>query len=182
MPTETTIDILDAVKLEIELWRKPINPILQTICDPFEENEFGARLMDFGLKMKLTMTEKRGIGLAGPQVGLTKRIFIMGFPDQPGRLTETICNPEIELSGNKWVAKEGCLSLPGIHGLVRRSENVVMKYRTPFGEHKEMVLTHMDGRVAQHEFDHIEGVMFFERMQEKQAAKVLESWFKYPRR
>ncbi len=175
------IEDLPTDKLEIELWKQPANETLQTICAPFEENEFGNRLDEFGKLMIQTMQNKHGWGLAGPQVGLTKNIFVMRFPEDEAKAPIVVVNPELELAGDQWIAKEGCLSMPGIHGLVKRKMSVLMHYRTPLGERATLMTDHMAGRVIQHEKDHLEGIMIFERMTDKAAAKLLEEYFKWHR-
>jgi len=179
METLSIEELLESPGLVIELWRKPTNETLQTVCAPFDESEFGTRLEQFGLQMLKAMRDKNGAGLAGPQVGLVKRIFVMTFPDNEQTKPIVCVNPELKLAGKDWVANEGCLSLPGVRGLVRRKSNVVLNYRTPLGKTEEMELDHLDGRVAQHEFDHLEGIMFWEHMQDKAAAKVLAEYFKW---
>ena len=179
METQSIEELLDSPGLVIELWRKPTNETLQTICEPFDESEFGPRLEQFGLQMIKTMKDKRGAGLAGPQVGLVKRIFVMMFPDHEQNNPIVCVNPELKLSGKDWAANEGCLSAPGVRGLVRRKYNAVMTYRTPLGKHEELELDNVDARVVQHEHDHLEGIMFWENMQDRAAAKVLEQYFKW---
>lgn len=179
METLSIDELLDGPALAIELWRQPSNETLQTICADFEENEFGTRLEQFGLQMLKAMKDKNGAGLAGPQVGLVKRIFVMAFPDHQQNAPIVCVNPEVKLSGKDWAANEGCLSMPGVRGLVRRKYNAVLNYRTPLGKHEELELDNVDARVAQHEHDHLEGIMFWENMQDRAAAKVLADYFKW---
>ena len=145
METQSIEELLDSPGLVIELWRKPTNETLQTVCAPFDETEFGPRLEQFGLQMLKAMRDKNGAGLAGPQVGLVKRIFVMMFPDHEQNNPIVCINPELKLSGKDWAANEGCLSAPGVRGLVRRKYNAVMTYRTPLGKHEELELDNVDG-------------------------------------
>ena len=145
--------------LTIKYWD---DPVLSKICDKIEDNEFGPKFEEFGWQLIATMTAKNGIGLAAPQVGVTKRMFAMTFP---GLLSSAIvvCNPVIELSGKTVPGREGCLSLPGVYEQVYRAEIVTMQYSDPLGKQHEVVLaTPIDARIAQHETDHLDGIMFFD--------------------
>jgi peptide deformylase len=138
------------------------DPVLSTVCDKIEGNEFGPKLEEFGRELIATMHAKNGIGLAAPQVGVAKRIFVMELPDTKGAPPLVICNPTLILTGNTVPGREGCLSLPGLFEQVYRSAGVVMKFFMPDGVEAEVTLSEMDARVAQHEFDHLDGIMFFD--------------------
>lgn len=141
--------------LEIILWD---NPILKKIAEPVPDSAFGPELEKFGQQMIETMLSAPGLGLAGPQVGLSQRIFVMTFPDDEKRDNKNVplvvVNPVLKMDGETLYEQEGCLSLPGIHAQVPRSANVRLEYRDPLhGENYETTLTNWDARVAQHEFD-----------------------------
>jgi peptide deformylase len=145
------------------------DPVLSTVCDKIEDNEFGPKLEEFGRELIATMHAKNGIGLAAPQVGATKRVFVMELPDSDGAEPLVICNPTLSLTGLTVPGREGCLSLPNLFEQVYRSAGAVMQYKTPTGEAKEIVLaTPMDARVAQHEFDHLDGIMFFDHKDKRE--------------
>jgi peptide deformylase len=111
-------------------------------------------------RMAKTMMENNGIGLAGPQVGVMKRIFVMGNQD---RLYACI-NPEIlEAEGNVMDA-EGCLSFPDLWLRVRRAEKVKVRYQNAMGETIETEFSGLIARVFQHETDHLDGVCFDTRV------------------
>lgn len=111
-------------------------------------------------RMAKTMMENNGIGLAGPQVGVMKRIFVMGNQD---RLYACI-NPEIlEAEGNVMDA-EGCLSFPDLWLRVRRAEKVKVRYQNAMGETIETEFSGLIARVFQHERDHLDGVCFDTRV------------------
>jgi peptide deformylase len=111
-------------------------------------------------RMAKTMMENNGIGLAGPQVGVMKRIFVMGNQD---RLYACI-NPEIlEAVGNVMDA-EGCLSFPDLWLRVRRAEKVKVRYQNAMGETIETEFSGLIARVFQHERDHLDGVCFDTRV------------------
>lgn len=118
-----------------------------------------------------TLVKAEGVGLAAPQVGLPVRLFIVDLrplaEDDPAYkdYTKTFINPEIlEFSEEKETMEEGCLSIPGIHENVSRSKKVLVNYLDEnFEEHEEW----FDGfkaRVIQHEYDHLEGHVFTDRI------------------
>jgi peptide deformylase len=112
-----------------------------------------------------TMYNSDGVGLAAPQVGQPIRVFVLDTTheedDEPAGIKKAFINPEIlEKSGDEWVMNEGCLSLPEIREDVLRPETVKIKYvDEKFIEHIEEY-SGFTSRVIQHEYDHLEGVMF----------------------
>ena len=124
-----------------------------------------------------TMYEAKGVGLAAPQVGIAIRLFIVDtspFADDD-ELTEeeqkqltgfkkVFINPQIEESGEEWAFNEGCLSIPDIREDVYRQEEIQIRYWDEnFKEHTEQY-TGLAARVIQHEYDHIEGVLFTDKL------------------
>ena len=124
-----------------------------------------------------TMYEANGVGLAAPQVGIAIRLFIVDaspFADDD-ELTEeeqkqltgfkkVFINPQIEESGEEWAFNEGCLSIPDIREDVYRLEEIQIRYWDEnFKEHTEQY-TGLAARVIQHEYDHIEGVLFTDKL------------------
>jgi peptide deformylase len=107
------------------------------------------------------MIENGGVGLAAPQVGITKRIFIMGNFQ---KLVACI-NPKIvSLSENRVNDLEGCLSFPDLFMKVKRAETCVVQYQLVDGEVVERELTGLECRVFLHEYDHLIGVTFDQRV------------------
>jgi peptide deformylase len=124
-----------------------------------------------------TMYEANGVGLAAPQVGIAIRLFIVDaspFADDD-ELTEeeqkqltgfkkVFINPQIEESGEEWAFNEGCLSIPDVREDVYRQEEIQIRYWDEnFKEHTEQY-TGLAARVIQHEYDHIEGVLFTDKL------------------
>ncbi len=117
------------------------------------------------------MYHSDGVGLAAPQVGLSIRLFIIdaspAADEDPGleNFKKVFINPEIiKLTGEDWIMNEGCLSLPEIREDVKRPEAVRLKY---YDEHfvlHEETYTGYAARVIQHEFDHLEGVLFIDHL------------------
>ncbi|MCC2600768.1 peptide deformylase [Sphingobacterium sp. FBM7-1] len=124
-----------------------------------------------------TMYAARGVGLAAPQVGLPIRLFVIDASpfaeddeDEAGDPTlkdfkKVLINPIIiEEKGEKWGFNEGCLSIPDINEEVLRPSNVVINYLDENFEEHEVELTGLAARVVQHEYDHIEGKLFVDKL------------------
>lgn len=112
-----------------------------------------------------TMDAANGVGLAAPQIGMSIRLFVVDtepiVEDDEKGLRQAFINPEIvEESGEEWKFEEGCLSIPGVREDVSRQDTVKIKYQDHNWEHKEMEVDGMLARVIQHEYDHIEGILF----------------------
>lgn len=118
-----------------------------------------------------TMYKAQGVGLAAPQIGLSIRLFIVDTiqlnkeeEEKKGIKKVFINAQKVEEAGEMWVYEEGCLSIPDIQGDVERLSQVKMRYLDEhFVEHTE-VFTGVNARVIQHEYDHIEGVLFTEHL------------------
>ena len=107
------------------------------------------------------MRESRGVGLAAPQIGVSQRFFVM----DAGYKVRKVINPEILSTGNSTEEiEEGCLSVPGIHKKVRRPKRITVRYQNEAGETVEEELKDLPARVFQHEFDHLYGVLFVDRI------------------
>jgi peptide deformylase len=122
--------------------------------------------------MMATVAEAQGVGLAAPQVYQSKRIFIIAsqpnarYPDAPQMQPTAMLNPEIVSLSDKiekdW---EGCLSIPGIRGLVPRHHSLKLKYLTRDGRQVTEEFTGFIACIIQHEIDHLEGIFFLDRME-----------------
>ena len=146
--------------------------ILTLIATAVSEAEFGcAWLKAFTHAMQATMLERNGVGIAAPQVYLSKRIIIVAsranprYPDAPDMDAIVMVNPEIlEKSTVTILGEEGCLSVPDERGQVARAETITVRYFTLDGEPVEMVFHGFPARIIQHEVDHLDGVLFVERL------------------
>ena len=108
-----------------------------------------------------TMYMGDGVGLAAPQVGISLRMFVMDYGEGPMK----VINPEIlEKSEEKAVEEEGCLSLPEIFEDVERHVWIRVKFQNEKGEWIEMELKDYPARVFQHEYDHLDGILFIDRI------------------
>ncbi|MCA9055285.1 MAG: peptide deformylase [Planctomycetaceae bacterium] len=120
------------------------------------------------------MYAANGIGLAANQVGLPLRFFIMnpsGDPDIPEE-EFVLINPVIKNRKGNVIGEEGCLSLPGLYGDVRRAEEIVVEAFDLSGQGIRATLTELPARVVQHEFDHIDGTLFIDRISEQQLREL----------
>lgn len=118
-----------------------------------------------------TMDNACGVGLAAPQIGKSIRLFIVDatpFAEKNPDLSDFVqvfINPEIvEETGDEWLFNEGCLSIPGIREDVLRKPTILVRYYDEDFEYYEEEFTGIAARIIQHEYDHIEGKLFVERI------------------
>lgn len=161
---------------------------------------FDSELKAFAGDLLETMLEENGLGLAAPQVGVLRQIFVIDMRRRSN--TDVPCvftidgkslpldlamplfavNPQIEEVGEYVIyAEEGCLSFPGIYAEVERSEKIILHYQDLEGTPHELHCDGLFARCVQHEFDHLEGVSFVDRLEPKQLFKI-ESGLKKLRR
>ncbi|MCB0997916.1 MAG: peptide deformylase [Acidimicrobiales bacterium] len=117
-------------------------------------------------------TSESGIGLAAPQIGVQKQIFVWDMDDQP----MVIFNPEIVEARGEWVYDEGCLSIPGLYVEMMRPNEVLMRGVDLDGNTIEIEASELAGRLFQHEIDHLNGVLMFDRMQPEQRKEALAEY------
>jgi len=122
----------------------------------------------------------KGVGLAGPQIGLLKRIFVVHVE---GDVERVFINPSILETSHKTVKyEEGCLSVPGIYANVNRSETVKIQAWNEKGKPFTVEASGLLARVIQHEYDHLEGVIFLDYLPESKRNKLLAKFDKSGRR
>jgi len=148
------------------------NPVLRMTSLPVAEDDFGTEpLMGFVQDLVDTMRDYEGVGIAAPQVGVPARIFAIEVrvPDadrdaQQFPLT-IVMNPELELLEERvhpgW---EGCLSVEGLRGVVLRARHARLTGRSASGSPVDLELTGFPAVVAQHENDHLDGLVYLDRM------------------
>jgi peptide deformylase len=143
------------------------DPVLRKKAHPI--TRFDADLQDLADDMIETMRQAPGVGLAAPQVGIPDRLIVVEYPeddeleDSPKKLY-VIVNPEIkQASEEKEMGIEGCLSIPGLHGEVKRSLSVTVKGKTRHGQPIRIKAKGWLARIFQHEVDHLNGVVFTDR-------------------
>jgi len=148
------------------------DPVLRQCTAPLDDIDGKiARLCE---EMIETMYAASGVGLAAPQVGIEKRLFVYDIGDGP----QTLINPEIVESSGEWEYDEGCLSVPDLHWPIVRASHVHMVGLDLEGNEVSVEGDELLGRVLQHELDHLDGVLLIERLdkdQRKQAMRVLRA-------
>ena len=119
-----------------------------------------------------TAIDSKGVGIAAPQISQPYRLFIMAshpsdrYPHAPTMSPTAIINPRILHRGNKIVKDwEGCLSVPNVRGLVPRYQSIEVEYTTQAGKIKQEILTDFLARIFQHELDHLDGILFVDRVE-----------------
>lgn len=179
------------------------DPVLRKRAQPV--TEFDDALKKLSQDMLETMYDASGVGLAAPQIGILKRIFVglemapkvaqeesspaqrlLEAPTEMGEEDEeepwdvvaehVIINPEIIAMRGDQLVKDGCLSLPGIMAEdVRRDLEVTMRYQDLRGETQEITAQGYFAHVLQHEYDHLNGVLYLDRMNERVRKQFMET-------
>jgi peptide deformylase len=135
------------------------DPVLRTPADPVET--FDKELRKLVKDLVATLLDEGGAGLAAPQIGVGLRVFAFDVDDTVGHLI----NPELHFPDEEEQdGPEGCLSIPGIYIDTKRRMNVVAKGFNEYGEPVRLVGTGMMARCCQHETDHLDGVLFLDRL------------------
>ncbi len=149
--------------------------ILRTKAEPVREiTEKIALFMD---DMAETMYKSQGIGLAAPQVGLSRRIMTMDVPETEGGVgLVQLANPEIVESSGTILWEEGCLSFPGISAEVERASNVTVRGLGRSGEVLELKLSGLGAVCMQHEVDHLDGINFVDHLRGLKRRLVLREY------
>lgn len=136
------------------------------------ESEFNsAWLNELAAAMQAIMLERNGVGIAAPQIYVSKRVIIVAsrsnprYPDAPEMDAVVMVNPEIlEQSEVTVLGEEGCLSVPNERGQVTRAETIKVQYFTLQGELIETIFHGFPARIVQHEVDHLNGILFVDRL------------------
>jgi peptide deformylase len=122
------------------------------------------------------MHESDGIGLAAPQVGISKRLLVVDIsPMDKDSKPSAFINPVILESSGESTLEEGCLSIPGVTENVTRPDRIILKYQTPSGEEKSESFDSWMARVLQHEIDHLNGILFIDHLSPLKQKLVLNS-------
>jgi peptide deformylase len=141
------------------------DPVLKKVCTPIDKDY--PNLSELIANMWETMYNASGVGLAAPQVGLPIRLFVVdtGENDEEPRYKKVFINAQIlEETGEPWGFTEGCLSIPEIREEVFRKPNVLISYYDENWQQHEEEVSGFAARVIQHEYDHIEGKLFTEKI------------------
>ena len=152
------------------------DPVLKTLAKPLPADYPAAELELIIANMFETMYHAHGVGLAAPQIGKSIRLFVIdsapmldededGNPiiDEPtaAPVKRAFINPQmVSETGEEWAFEEGCLSIPGIREKVTRCPVIVLRYEDEQRQQHEETFSGLTARVIQHEYDHLEGVLF----------------------
>ena len=147
------------------------DPVLKSKAAPVTDiNGKLVRLID---DMFVTLHDSgMGIALAAPQVGVQKQIFVWDLEGE----RHIILNPEIVESDGEWVYDEGCLSIPGLYVEMARPKTVLMRGTGIDGETVEREADELEARMFQHELDHLNGVLMFDRMAPDQRKDAMSEY------
>lgn len=139
--------------------------VLLEVAKPVGSEDFANGLRHLVDDMFETMYSAGGVGLAAPQVGVSKRLFVMDCSggEDPSQKVALI-NPEILSVEGEQYGDEGCLSFPGIYTKVHREMRTVVRFLDVSGEEQELDVTELPARCVLHETDHCEGIVFLDRM------------------
>jgi len=151
------------------------DPLLRRQSDPIDpvDDEIKQLITD----MTDTMQAANGVGLAAPQVGVSKMLMLINWSnldeDRVEKKVTAYINPQILESGGELSStEEGCLSLPEVWGEVKRPDYIRIKYQNQDGEEVEEDLRDFPARVFQHEIDHLFGILFIDRMSDSDRGEI----------
>lgn len=159
------------------------DPVLRAEAEPVEE--FNDELRALVRDMFETMYHADGIGLAAPQIGISRRIIVVdlhrgeegGGEGQSERVA--LINPEVTwFSDDTYKQSEGCLSIPGLEEVVRRPAEVRVEGLDPDGNKVVLEAEDLFGRALQHEIDHLDGVLFLDRVSPLKRKMLVKKWKK----
>lgn len=158
--------MLEIVTYGSEILHKKAEPI----------TEFGPEIQALAQEMQEAMVRGKGIGLAGPQVDRSLRIFVT---QADGDKSRVFINPELILTSPEEVDyEEGCLSLPGLYTMVKRPELVKVQAYNEKGRPFTLETGGLLARVILHEFDHLNGILFIDRLTPAKRERVLAQYLK----
>jgi peptide deformylase len=140
-------------------------PILRTVCDPVKK--FDKSLRKLTEDMNDTMVLAKGVGIAAPQVGVNARVFLAVLgSESKNPVTVVMANPEIVWESEQELEdEEGCLSLPKRFAKVWRAEELIVEYMDLKGVLNRLKLKGLDARIVLHELDHLNGILFVDRVE-----------------
>jgi len=150
------------------------NELLRQKAEKIEK--FDEEIIEIAKKMLEILKNNKGIGVAGPQIGLMKRIFVTHIEGDNERI---YINPSIlETSHVTTKYEEGCLSVPGVYANVNRSESIKIQAWNEKGRPFTLEANGLLARVILHEYDHLEGVLFLDHLPEKKKERLIEKYEK----
>ncbi|MAK25507.1 MAG: peptide deformylase [Acidimicrobiaceae bacterium] len=146
------------------------DPVLRQTAASIEDID--GRIAKMVEDMVPAMYQAEGIGLAAPQVGIQKRLFVYDIGEGP----ETLVNPEIVDSDGEWSFQEGCLSVPGLSFEIIRPKEVHLVGRDLEGNEVSIEADELLARLFQHELDHLDGVLLLDHLERDERKAALRQW------
>lgn len=156
-------------KLDIKIYP---DPVLREKAKQFTKVGDDERKLAYS--MIETMRSANGVGLAAPQIGISKRIIVVEGVDDDNRAALVLINPKVVQKKGRTSFCEGCLSLPGISSDVLRSEFIIVEALNLEGKVFEINAKGLLARIIQHETDHLDGVLFIDRIGFLKRRKILK--------
>ena len=144
---------------------------LRKVCK--KQEKFDLRLAVLLKDMADTMYKAEGVGLAGPQVGILRRVAVVDITEDHSGLLELI-NPEIVETDGTQTGREGCLSVPGRQGVVTRPMKVRVRYQNRKGQWTEKEAEGFEARAICHELDHLDGKLYIDMMDRELTQEEIE--------
>jgi peptide deformylase len=197
MTKNTNLKFIENYKLEgekLDIFKFPA-PVLKKIAAPVVK--FDSELEKLAKNMLYTMYHAPGIGLAAPQVGASIRLFVIDIWYDREKITLAdnteehrlsnfsplvIINPVFKKKEGELIHEEGCLSVPGVYEDVKRAELIVLEYQDLKGKNHTIEADELLAVCLQHEFDHLEGVLFIERLSLLKRQFIQKKFLKKPKK
>ena len=162
-------------------------PILGKVCKEVDISNIDKEILDIIDDLKTTLEYGSGCGIAAPQIGIDKRIIVekekkedVSYKDAEDVPLTAMINPVWEKLNNETdIQYEGCMSVPTIRGRVERYKNIKLTYYNEKGEKIEKEIRGFFARLVQHECDHLDGIVFLEKVKEHNGFATIENVKKY---
>lgn len=163
------------------------DPILNKICEEVNTQNIDEEVLDIIEDLKATLEFGTGLGIAAPQIGINKKIIVVGAKKENVKYNDAEEIPITAMINPTWrklseetdIQYEGCMSVPKIRGKVERYKNIELAYYNVNGE---MIVRQLNGffaRLVQHECDHLEGILFLTKVKETNGFATVENINKY---
>ena len=163
------------------------DPILEKTCDEVDIKNINSQIIDIIEDLKSILEFGTGLGIAAPQIGINKRIIVVGAKKENIKYNDAEEIPITAMINPTWketsketdIQYEGCMSVPCIRGKVERYKNIELTYYNENGEKIVKKLNGFFARLIQHECDHLDGIVFLEKVKEHNGFATVENLYKY---
>lgn len=152
------------------------NQILHEVCKPVDPRDPNLKILISRMYSTVRNEEKPGVGIAAPQIGINRQVFLAQRLDKKDNPFEFFVNPEIVwYSKVQRIGEEGCLSIPDMYEEVIRSLAIQITYYDLEGQHFQEVIEGYTAVILQHEYDHLRGILFPERIEEQMGKEYFDA-------